>query len=159
MGRYKYFPAKSAVRDLITDAHSDIEELAEEMGSWRDNMEGTAAENAPSYEIVTETAGTLEDQEDPTSEVDSLPQDLQDTQVTWQDVKVTSGRQKTPSRAVRCSQVCHRFTTAAEAMRDWLPDVDDTPEDLDVSGIESLADTLEEIAGNIEGLEFPGMYG
>jgi len=39
---------------------SEVESLAEEMGSWRDNMQGTNLESTDKYSRVEECADTLE---------------------------------------------------------------------------------------------------
>jgi len=43
----------------IDEGLSEIEALADEMDSWRDNMQGTNLENTEKYSRVEETADTL----------------------------------------------------------------------------------------------------
>ena len=45
--------------DLIEQGMSEIDALAEEMESWRDNMTGTNLENTQKYQDVEECAETL----------------------------------------------------------------------------------------------------
>lgn len=152
MGRYKSVEATISVRDAAIDGMADLKELGEEMGSWRDNTEGTPAENSPRFEVVSETATALEDFDEPS--LDDLPQEIQDREVKYSYQKVQSGRQKTPSRAVRCSNACAMIQAAVDELED-LRD----PEGNDIPGTEGVADELSEVISSVEGLEFPGMYG
>ena len=43
------------------ESKGEIEALSEEMGSWRDNMQGTNLESTDKYSRVEEAASTLED--------------------------------------------------------------------------------------------------
>ena len=43
------------------EAQGEIDTLSEEMGSWRDNMQGTNLESTDKYSRVEEAASTLED--------------------------------------------------------------------------------------------------
>jgi chromosome segregation ATPase len=49
---------------------SEVEALAEEMGSWRDNMQGTNLESTGKYSEVEEAADTLEN-------IDTSPPDIE----------------------------------------------------------------------------------
>ena len=155
MGRYKFIEGTSTVRDAINDGFADLEELAEEMGSWRDNMNGTPAENTGRFEVVTETADTLEGLDRPTVN-DDLPESILDALVTYTYAKVQSGRQRTPSRSYRCSNACNQMSAGAEFIRGALDGVEDENVRVD---LETLAAEVEEVISNVESLEFPGMYG
>ena len=154
MGRYKSIVLDATVTQAIENGQQDLEELKEEMCSWRDNMEGTPAENSPRFETVTETADTLENME--TVDPDDLPEGVGSSWTKYGNQKVTSGRQKTPSRAVRCSNAC----AALEAAAGFLEEVDsDTADDDVTEACTQMATELREIISDVEGLEFPGMYG
>ncbi len=159
MGRYKSVEAKISIRDAVQDGLADLAELAEEMGSWRDNTEGTPAENSPRFEIVTETAEALESIDEPNLE-DYIPTAILDREVTYHYSKVQSGRQKTPSRAVRCSNACAMIQAAVDELEsDSLLDRYTDESKVEVTQqIEGLANELSEIISNVEVLEFPGMY-
>lgn len=58
--------AKTALEHVGSD---QVQELTDEMGSWRDNMQGTNLENTSKYTTVEEAAAALEDV---TQEIDNL---------------------------------------------------------------------------------------
>lgn len=156
MGRYKSIVLEASIKDVITDGQQDLEELKDEMCEWRDNMDGTPAENTPKFEIVTETADAMENME--TVDVDTLPEDrgILEAKVTFSNQKVTSGRQKTPSRAYRCSNACAGLEAAAEFLEEVT--LEATAEEIQ-EDCHQMATELREIISTVEGLEFPGMYG
>lgn len=47
--------------ESIGDVRGEIDALSEEMGNWRDNMQGTNLESTDKYSRVEEAASTLED--------------------------------------------------------------------------------------------------
>jgi len=61
--------AQSIVSGLDT---SELTALAEEMGSWRDNLQGTNLENTSKYSEVEETVDTLESIDDSIPSIESV---------------------------------------------------------------------------------------
>lgn len=51
---------KAQFDELPDSDCSEIDDLAQELGDWRDNMQGTGLENTAKFEEVSDTAGTLE---------------------------------------------------------------------------------------------------
>jgi len=123
------------ITDALEDAKFELSSLAEEMGEWRDNMEGTNLENTTRYEEVSECADTLED-------LDSRLQDIEiedDTEITYIWSHPYS---KNVGRSWRAGYVCAILNAIADALSD---------------NDENVAE-LRDIATELEGLEFPGMY-
>lgn len=63
---------KDAVALLEGFDTGELEALAEEIGSWRDNMSGTSLENTGKFEQVSDAASTLEDIDTEAPEITSL---------------------------------------------------------------------------------------
>ena len=60
MGKYNSRATRLAdALSLIEEGKSELDSLADEMESWRDNMEGTNLENTQKYETISECADTL----------------------------------------------------------------------------------------------------
>jgi len=128
------------ISEALEDAKFELSSLAEEMGNWRDNMEGTNLENTTRYEEVSECADTLED-------LDSRLQDIgfeDDSEITDRVITYSWSHPygHNIGRGWRAGYVCAILNTIAEALPDDDPSL---PE-------------LQDIATELEGLEFPGMY-
>lgn len=139
---YKSVQHESTVGALVADAISELESLKDEMGEWRDNMEGTGLENTSKYEQVQEAADTLESY---VSEIE-VPEALEDVKATWYE-SVNKNKRRGASRAVRLGNAVSMLQAAAEALTDN-----------ETEGAEDLVSEIEELSGNVEGVEFPGMF-
>jgi len=123
------------ISEALEDAKFELSSLAEEMGNWRDNMEGTNLENTTRYEEISECADTLEDLDSRLRDIEI--EDDREITYTWSH---PYGR--SIGRGWRAGYVC----AILNAIGDALSDND-----------ESVAE-LQDIATELEGLEFPGMY-
>jgi hypothetical protein len=148
--KYYTYPVDS----LVDDAFSVIEELAGEMREGFDNMEGGNLGNTQKCQTYGETADTLESIEKP-----EMPDCLSEIEtVRFPTVS------KSTSRAHRASEAASDLNVAADAIDEWVTDrrAEDKSEDeeeLDLDGLDSLAEDLRNAASELEGCEFPGMFG
>lgn len=172
----------SSVGAIIEDAYNDIQELGNEFREIVDN----APENLQNNDINTqraETADACESLDQP--EVRSMI--LADLEVSYtiDNGKVYRGRQ-TQSRACRAGNYAGMFRAAADAVAEWDTNNEDIPEydpdkteeeqseeykeweakgfdkeDYELAREEAsdLADSLNEVADEIEGMNWPGMFG
>ncbi|OXE37509.1 MAG: hypothetical protein CGW95_00935 [Phenylobacterium zucineum] len=136
------------VADAVSYAYGIIEELASECREVVDNASGTPRENTQRIQTLDETAGTLENQQEP---------EVLDTErrVKFQvhpDKRRGLSRQK-------------RLDNAISAIEAVIADMDELiealPEDDEEArpAAESLRDDLDNTLGEVQGVEFPGMYG
>lgn len=155
----KYFTV--SVASLIEDAYAAIEELAGEMREGYDNMEGGNLGSTQKCQTYGETADTLEGVNAP-----DLPDALNNIEV----IRYPS-TSKSTGRAHRASEAASDLNLAADAIEEWVTDKremlderddddnEETEEELDLDGLDSLVEELRDAAGNVEGCEFPGMFG
>jgi hypothetical protein len=149
------------VDSLIDDAFSVIEELAGEMREGFDNMEGGNLGSTQKCQTYGETADTLEGVNAP-----DLPDALNNIKV----IRYPS-TSKSTGRAHRASEASSDLNLAADAIEEWVTDKremlderddddnEETEEELDLDGLDSLAEELRNAASELEGCEFPGMFG
>lgn len=150
-----------SVETLIVDAFTAIEELAGEMREGYENMEAGNLGATQRCQTFGETADTLEAIDQP-----DLPEVLGEI-TTARYPTVT----KATSRAHRASEAASYLNLAAARIEGWVEDKremlderddDDNAEvenELDLDDLETLVEELRDAAGNVEGCEFPGMFG
>lgn len=149
-------PREVGLLDAIGEVMADAEELGQEMRDWADNMP-ESKQSSQKYDEVSECADTLENVagNDPvTSETMSF---LNDIKITIQDL---TPRRRGYSRASRLAQALGVLSDVINALEEFKPDDKDAKERLrkeETAG--GLRDALEEEQGNLEGVEFPGMFG
>ena len=150
MGSYKNVQQVGSVGS-VADAISELQSLAEECREIVDNAEGGLAETAR-IQTFEETASTLEGISEP-----EVPEVVDELEIRYVEQRSTrKGRGE--SRAVRCANAVSLLQAAQEAVSVWLED--DANEKHDArDDVEQLANDLEEIIGEAEGCEFPGMFG
>lgn len=135
----------------VCDAYSALEELGSECREVADNAsEGLS--QTQRIQTFDETAGVLENLSEP-----DVPECVQDLAINYSE-EVPRSKRRAPSRAVRCANAASVLTAAAEALEEWLDD-EANAEHEDRDEVESLRDQLQNDAGEVEGCEFPGMYG
>lgn len=135
--------------DLISEAFSEVQQLAEEMRNWADNMEEKFS-TTQKYEDVNNAADTLEGLDEPTTDITAL----NDHKLSWQDPKP---RRRGYSRADRCGQACAMLQSAEDKLREIVEEVpEDDPQHDAAAG---LADEVQNAISELEGVEFPGMFG
>lgn len=122
------------ISEALEDAKFELSSLAEEMGEWRDNMEGTGLENTGRYEEISECADTLED----------LDSRLQDVEIE-DDREISYVWSHPYGRNLGRSWRAGRIAACLNAIADALNDDENMAE-------------LQDIADQLEDLEFPGMY-
>jgi hypothetical protein len=143
--RFKTEQIKTYVFNAFEDAKSDISELAQEMRSWEENMgqyDGFSATER--YNRVSQSADTLEDQ---SSELDNV-EEITEEQYAFVEIQVfyirPYGRKPMP-RWMRLSNALNDLTNVVKALREKKEN--------------DIADEIETIIGELEGVDFPSMYG
>lgn len=138
----------------------EIEDLAEEMASWRDNMEAGGLENTPKFEEVSECADALEQGKDSLeSAIEEWNGKLDETfggpQCSYCGGECDEGEVEAPE-------------AEPEKKPADKPDEDDEekpenvcPEDCEHcrgEGLEEFREQVREALGELESVDFPGMY-
>jgi hypothetical protein len=145
-------PREIGLLDAIQEAYSEIETLAQEMRDWADNMEENFSATQK-YETVSGTADTLEELQEPDDLFGAPRLALNDIKITVQDPTPRRGGY---SRAARNDQVMQLLEQVADALDqasadDTLGAAEDEAAD--------LKSELDEAVSELQGCEFPGMYG
>lgn len=147
----KFTIAKATIAEAITYAFSDVQQLADEMRSWADNMEEKLS-HTEKYDRVSECADTLEGCEEPTVETN-----LEALEVTY---PVTNYGKRNPSRAARCGDAVAVLQAIVERLNEIEePEATEGAERELFDNADTLRDELENTIGELESVEFPGMYG
>lgn len=159
------------------EGKSEIESLKEEIGEWRDNLEGNGMEHLPKFDEVSEAADALENIVDTLDGVE-VPDCLDEAASMASFIDT---RRSAQSRAGRMSNAIIALQAAADIARQWLDEneeleVVEEEEGEDCDGVEKItqkqvderqeqreaveefADQIEEAIGEAESVCFPGMY-
>lgn len=176
--KWKTVTEDVSVETCLDYAKSDLESLSEEMGSWRDNMEGTALENTGKYETVSECADTLEDQSSSLDDAVSNIQDLEAFDFS-KTVKVTYSKpySRSESRSTRLSHVVAYLQAAKDELQSQIDEKREKVDEIDKienpteeqknekESLDTAADDMDDqlneldnVISELEGIEFPGMY-
>lgn len=167
MKSYKLVPEETTVRGAIEDGINDLRELGEECREAYENMTGGGmSDDHPKVAAFSEAADQLEEADEP--DMEGVPDDVLDQKLTVSNL-TPKDKRRSAARWARCSNACGKLKAAAEALREHDPhdvDCEGDEEDADVEkrdeveqACTELADTIEELADNCEGVEFPGLYG
>jgi len=157
MANRKYQECKASVGDAISGAFGDLTTLAEECREVVDNVSGTPLENTARNQTMGETADTLEGLSEPDVDDDRLNAIM----VTWMEIQPRNKRAPL-SRSDRRDNAIAALDAALNALiekKDALEEADKTDDNELVDVIDSLINDLEQIKGEAEGVEFPGMRG
>ena len=157
MSSYKTVMRETTVAAAIADAFDEIENLASEMGDWRDNLEEKFS-STDKYERVSEAASTLEYISRPS---DDVTEAIGEIKIQYCE-SVPKAKARAPSRATRAANVVQMLNAAIEAIRDELEKLRDGDADTmddDYMMLDSIADDIENSVSEIEGVEFPGAFG
>lgn len=149
--------------------------LKDEIVEWKDNMEANSMEAMPKYDEVSEAADALESGAD-ALECLEVPECLQGVEVTY----TVDTRRKAQSRSGRMGNALSALDAAKSGAEAWLEDneeleanEDDEDRDEDEelvteadanereeqrSAVQEFIDELENAYGELEGVNFPGMY-
>jgi hypothetical protein len=143
---------------FTVDPGASAEEIAKDLATARERFAKDhadwAADNAPDKLIPARLPDEPE-----VLPMDALD-DISDTKATWQDWSAY-GR-KSISRADRLSNASSAVTAGLEAIRERCESYntdDSTESDERVDAVLSVLEDLESALGELEGVEFPGMYG
>jgi hypothetical protein len=139
-------PREVGLLDAISEALSDITDLAQEMREWADSMEDRFG-STQKYQDVDQTADTLENIDDPVD----LP-----TMAYINEIKITlqdpTPRKRGYSRSARCMHAAGILTAVMEKLDEEIGEQIE-------NNMTELKDALEVIESELQGVEFPGMYG
>jgi chromosome segregation ATPase len=148
---YKMVARKADLETALGEAFSEIESLRDEMEEWKSSLEGTNFEQTERYSRIEEAQDTLDDALNSQPDV---PDSLAGLEVEWHE-GVKKSKRRGPSRAARLGNA----SNAIGAVIDLLTDKDSEDPDAGADETTSLLSQLEEIRDNIDGVEFPGMFG
>jgi hypothetical protein len=164
--RNKHFTTN--VSDLISDAFSEIESLGSEMRDWYDGMPENF-QNGDKGSAVNDAADALESMESPSVESTGVSQILERiTVVHLPGLNVSS-------RSDRAIDAADMLRTASEAIDEWVSENMNDKESnktiefeedgekvsitVDFESLTTLSSEAMTAAEDLEGVEFPGMYG
>lgn len=150
MGSYKNRSTDSTV-SAISDAISDLTSLGEECREIVDNASENLQQTSR-IQTFDETASALEGLSEP-----DVPECVAELPITYSE-QISTRKGRGESRAVRCANSVAVLQAAQEAVAMWLED-ETNEEHAERDEVEQLANDIEEIIGEAEGCEFPGMYG
>lgn len=180
---YRTHAVNEPISSAIENAYSELADLASECNDAAGNFSNSSH---PKAEAFSEAASTLENesQDDFPDSPAGIP-DLLETKFTWHK-RMPTDKRHGPSRTVRLENAVSALSAAVEAIREasqTLTDADDSTEadrenspagdgsaeDVDpvqkhdreeyAQALNDFADGLEATVGNVDGVEFPGMYG
>jgi hypothetical protein len=159
--KHKFVTHTGTVSSL-SDAFTELESLGEESRELVDNAsEGLA--QTQRIQTFEETAGTLENLSEP-----EIPSCVAELAIQWTECTSRSGRANRRDNAVAC------LTAAKDAAESWLEEQrakdeeaggvaesEDVPEEdeVDLDEVEQFISELDDLIGEAEGCEFPGMFG
>lgn len=147
-------PREVGLLDAVGEVFADIEELAQEMRTWAENMEDRFG-STQKYSDVDQAAETLEDIQDPTDSATMAF--LNEITITVQD---PTPRRAPRSRATRLGDAGDVLSQVITKLEDpTLLVVADAPLTAGQKATcEELHSSLDEIEGELQGVEFPGMF-
>lgn len=142
-------PRDVGLLDAIGEVMSELETLGQEMRDWADNMP-ESRQGSDKHAEVEQCADTLEEQAnaDPV-EAEGMA-GLNDIKISIQDPTPTLRGNSRPARLAQALSVLSQVMATLEA-HSWLVELKEVADKLHAS--------LEEIEGELEGIEFPGMFG
>ena len=160
MGKYKRVREKFTVGEGLDI--TEIGDLRDEMQGWVDNMSGTSLENTGRYQMASDAANILSRVDDiqfdeiwdAVNAAECLTEDLKNLEYEVGIFKVKSKRQY-PSRAYRLSNAISAINGAIERLRDFLEPYGED----EVDEVRRVIDEVESVVQELDGVEFPGMYG
>lgn len=151
--------------DWYDEARGEVESLQEEIGSWRDNMEGTGLENTSKFEQVSECADQLD------NALGALPEEVPEA-VKAEKVFVSpvilrvsaSYRSKKkfrggPSRAARLDEATGIVETLMDAVREKREKMEQRASTAEAATeLEEFEGELQNALDEAQSVDFPGMF-
>lgn len=145
-------PRTVGILDALDEAFAEIEDLAQEMREWADNLEDKFS-GTQKYEIVSSTADTLEGIENAHAGFDDATNEvLNKITIVIQD---PTPRRRGYSRADRNADAC----TILQSISDALDEATEEQLGAHVDDANGLKDDVDAAVSELEGVEFPGAYG
>lgn len=175
----KYTTHTASILGAVEGFYNDIEELASEMGEWRDNLEDKFSQTEK-YSNVSECADALENITDNGNAPDVLG-DAPDDECSYQHGKKSSSKSPYP-RWLRRDNAVNMARAAIEAiearienLRESIQACDEVEEDdsdaeitlkeenrerfeTEISELDDYKNAIEEHADEADGIEFPGAF-
>lgn len=150
MGSYKNVTTETTMT-AVSDACSSLEELGSECRELVDNASENLQQTSR-IQTFEETAGTLEGISEP-----DVPECISELPITYSE-QVSTRKGRGESRSVRCSNAVSVLQAAESAAQEWYDD-EANAEHEDRDDVDAFITELQNIIGDAEGCEFPGMYG
>ncbi len=159
--RYHSEPRTEALGDAVDNAFGEVEQLASEMGEWRDGLEEKFS-STEKYQRVSDAADALESHQEPPN----VDEALRGIEVQFSETVKRKSRSG-PSRDVRLGNAVSRLNACVDALQGRLDEHEEAadgdpgklPDDA-VNTLEELRDALQEAVDELDGgVEFPGMFG
>ncbi len=149
---YKYEQRRGDIGDMSA-AFSEVESLAGECQEIVDNAsEGLS--NTQRIQTLGETADRLGN----VSEVD-VPECIASLVIDYSE-SVNTNKRRSPSRAVRMENAVTILQAGVDAAQGIIDETDNEDYDEDERAeIEEFINEIESVISEIEGAEFPGMFG
>ena len=157
--KVKHFTAP--VQELVGDANSMVEELAGEVRDWYDNLP-ESFQSGEKGDALSEAADTLESITLPDfpEKSDILDDENEEGEEPSLLVACYIPSLKCSSRADRASEAAGKYRAAAEGIREYFEQMRNDVEGYEEDGeLSSFADDCDSAADEVEGVEFPGMFG
>lgn len=143
-------PRDVGLLDAIGEVLADVEGLGEEMRAWADNMPESKQGGDKHSEVET-AADTLEEAANADPVDETTMAFLNEIKITVQD---PTPRRRGFSRSARLGQSIDLLGSVIMALEEYQN------KDQEKQAVaDDLRDSLNEIEGNLQGVEFPGMYG
>lgn len=156
MPKKKFEEKKMSLADAVSTAFGEITSLGEEMREAFDNTPESLQQSG-----VGEARGEAADNLENISEID-VPDILQDTdakkfEVTWSEPVRTAKQAMKLSRSARRDDALMMLDACVEFLNELADKESESEEIRDAA--KELSDELENAKGEIEAVEFPGMFG
>jgi hypothetical protein len=154
--RYIVETRSAPIDSVISDAFTDIGDLADEMGEWRDSLEDKFS-GTDKYQTVSDTADTLEEhrEEPDNSGVSKL---LDGVEISYGEMVLRRKKSRSgPSRSTRLSNCSNRLGAAIGYLEERTDE--EGLSDDDKTALEEYRDELQGHLDEIDSVEFPGMFG
>lgn len=162
--KYKTTAHKSKLGESCTD-FGEIEELKDEMGEWRDNLEGNDMTHLPKYEEVSEAADTLDNAwselETYGADLESALEGTEHAEAEIEYTQMTPYKGRSYPRWMRMANSVAPLRAVVEyidAIEDPA-DGDESPEAEKIQAIKEAASSVADQLDELDNVEFPGMFG
>lgn len=150
---------ESTFDGVVADMISEVENLRDEIGEWKDNLEERGRDSTAKYDEVSECFDALDDvANDAPEQPDPLPAGLVD-QLKWQEK--APGRQQ--SRSDRLSAVTSPVRMLIDVLGAYLDEHDENDTvawaDADRDAWAEYHENLGDVCDRLDEVSFPGMFG